>query len=113
AGAAAVPVLAGNEWDSTMSVEGHKAADGEDMQAFMNALTPGYFKAMHIPLLAGRDFQIPDQREDKPGDDEAGPRVAIVNRRFAEHFFKTANVVGQHIGWGAGPETRREVGVVG
>ena len=66
AGAAAVPVLAGSEWDSTMSVEGHKSADGEDMQAFMNALAPGYFKAMHVPVLAGRDFQISDQREEKP-----------------------------------------------
>ena len=27
----------------------------------MNALTPGYFKAMHVPMLAGRDFQITDQ----------------------------------------------------
>src|SRR5262249_22795976 len=28
---AAVPILAGNEWDSSMSVEGHRAADGENM----------------------------------------------------------------------------------
>ena len=39
-----------------MSVEGHRAADGEDMQAFMNALSPGYFKTMEIPFLEGRDF---------------------------------------------------------
>ena len=30
-----------------VSVEGHRAADGEDMQAFMNALSPGYFETMH------------------------------------------------------------------
>ena len=86
------PILAGNESDSTMSVEGHKSANGEDMQAFMNALTPGYFKAMNVPVLAGRDFRLTDQDfkwSDKP--DETGPRVAIVNRRFAEHFFKTVN----------------------
>ena len=57
AGASSVAILAGDEWDSTMSVEGHKAADGENMQAYMNALTPGYFKAMRVPLLAGRDFE--------------------------------------------------------
>ena len=39
-----------------MAVEGHKAQDGEDMQAFMNALSPGYFETMQIPLLEGRDF---------------------------------------------------------
>ncbi len=30
AGFAMVPVLSGDEWDSTMSVEGHTAKDGED-----------------------------------------------------------------------------------
>jgi predicted permease len=114
AGASAVPILAGDEWDSTMSVEGHKSANGEDMQAFMNALTPGYFKAMHVPILAGRDFTLADQQfkwSDKP--DETGPRVAIVNRRFAEHFFKTVNVVGKHVGWGDGPETKLNIQIVG
>jgi len=116
AGAAAVPVLAGNEWDSTMSVEGHKAADGEDMQAFMNALSPGYFKAMRIPMLAGRDFENTDIRvsKSKPGDDtDDGPHVAIVNRRFAEHFFKSVNILGKHIGWGDGPKTKLNIEIVG
>ena len=54
---AAVPMLAGDEWDSSMAVEGHKAKDGEDMQAFMNALSPGYFETMKIPILEGRDFR--------------------------------------------------------
>jgi ABC-type antimicrobial peptide transport system permease subunit len=84
------------------------------MQAFMNALTPGYFKAMHVPVLAGRDFQLTDQQY-KWGDgpDETGPKVAIVNRRFAEHFFKTVNVVGKHIGWGGGPKAKLNIEIVG
>jgi hypothetical protein len=40
------PLLSGDEWDSTTSVEGHKAKDGEDLQAFMNTLSPDYFKTM-------------------------------------------------------------------
>jgi predicted permease len=114
AGASSIAILAGDEWDSTMSVEGHKATNGEDMQAFMNALTPGYFKAMQVPILAGRDFTIADQDfkwSDRP--DETGPRTAIVNRRFAEHFFKTTNVVGRHIGWGDGPDTKLNIEIVG
>jgi len=59
AGTAAVSILAGDEWDSTMSVEGHQAKDGEDMQAFMNSLSPGHFKTMEIPFLEGRAFPRP------------------------------------------------------
>ena len=62
-----------------MSVEGHKAADGEDMQAFMNALSPGYFETMKIPIARRARLQAQRPR--------ARPTVAIVNRRFAEHFF--------------------------
>ena len=93
---AGVSILAGDEWDSTMSVEGHEAKDGEDMQAFMNSLSPGYFETMQIPLLEGPRF---------PADRRAARRatVAIVNRRFAEHFFGDKSAVGRHIGCGMGP----------
>jgi predicted permease len=114
AGVASVQVLAGNEWDSTMSVEGHKAADGEDMQAFMNSLSPGYFKAMHISMLEGRDF-IPSDFTygwgDGPGQD--GPRTAIVNRKFADHFFKGQSAIGKHLGFGGGPKTKMIIEIVG
>jgi predicted permease len=112
AGASSVAILAGDEWDSTMSVEGHKAANGEDMQAFMNAVTPNYFKAMQVPLLAGRDFTLSDPPAWDDGK-SGGQRVAIVNRRFAEHFFKTVNVVGKHVGWGDGPDTKLDIQIVG
>ena len=105
AGLAAVPILAGNEWDSTMSVEGHRAVDGEDMQAFMNALSPGYFETMKIPLLEGRDFTQMDAKEESA--------VAIVNRRFAEHFFKGKSAVGKRLGWGGGPNTKLTIEIVG
>ena len=49
AGIAAVPVLHGWEWDNSMQVEGHKSKDGENMQAFMNAVSPGYFATMGVP----------------------------------------------------------------
>jgi predicted permease len=102
---AAVPILSGDEWDNSMSVEGHRAADGEDMQAFMNALSPGYFKAMKIPLLEGRDFARSDYRENS--------NVAIVNRKFAEHFFKGASAVGKHIGNGGGPTAKLNIEIIG
>lgn len=105
AATASVPLLHGWEWDSSTSVEGHQAGDGEDMQAFMNALSPGYFATMGIPLLAGRDFDRRDVKEDS--------KVAIVNESFARHFFGSRSAVGRHIGRGAGPEAKLDVEIVG
>ena len=106
AGIAAVPVLSGGEWDSTMSVEGHKSSDGEDMQAFMNAVSPGYFQSMGVPLLEGRDFD----RRDAGGDRF---KVAIVNRKFATHFFGDKSPIGRHIGFGDGPKSKLDIEIVG
>jgi predicted permease len=102
---ATVPILAGNEWDSSLSVEGHTSADGEDMQAFMNSLSPGYFDTMKIPFLEGRDFTQMDVKKDS--------RVAIVNRAFAEHFFPGHSAVGKHIGFGGGPKTKLDIEIIG
>jgi putative ABC transport system permease protein len=105
AGTAMVPLLSGNEWDSSMSVEGYKAKDGEDMQMFMNGVSPGYFAAMQIPLLEGRDFTRLDAKKQST--------VAIVNRRFAEHFFPGKSAVGKRIGFGGGPKSKLDVEIVG
>jgi putative ABC transport system permease protein len=105
AGLAAVPILSGDEWDSSTSVEGHRPADGEDMQAFMNALSPGYFETMNIRFLEGRDFNRMDVKKDT--------KVAIVNRRFAEHFFKGRSAVGKRLGRGVGPKTKLDVEIIG
>src|SRR5688500_1143828 len=102
---AAVSILAGDEWDSTTSVEGHNAKDGEDMQAFMNALSPGYFETMGIKLLDGRDF--------RPSDVIENPKVAIVNRKFAQHFFGDKPAVGKRLGRGTGPNTKFNVEIIG
>jgi len=102
---AGVPILSGDEWDNRMGVEGHPPADGEDMQAFMNSLSPGYFAAMGIPLLEGRDFNRLDAAEKT--------RVAIVNRRFAEHFFPGKSALGKHIGNGTGPKSKLDIEIIG
>jgi predicted permease len=105
AGTAMVPLLSGNEWDSSMSVEGYRAKDGEDMQMFMNGVSPGYFGAMQIPFLEGRDFTRLDAKKQAT--------VAIVNRRFAEHFFPGKSAVGKRIGSGGGPKTKLNIEIVG
>ena len=102
---ALVPVLAGDEWDSSMSVEGHHAAEDEDMQAFMNAVSTGYFQAMGVPLLEGRGFDSRDQ-----GDKMT---VAVVNQEFARHFFGNQSPIGRHIGFGTGPKSKLDIEIVG
>ncbi len=104
AGLAVVPLLHGDEWDSTTQVEGHHAKDGEDMQAFMNAISPGYFATMGIPLLEGRDFDRRDVRQDA--------KVAIVNEKFARHFFGDRSPIGRHLGHGR-PGGKLEIEIVG
>jgi predicted permease len=105
AGFAMVPILSGDEWDSSMGVEGHIAKDGEDIQQFMNFISPGYWNAMGVRLLEGRDF---DQRD-------RGPKTtaAIVNRAFAEHYFPGRSAIGRHIGFGGGPDTKLRIEIVG
>jgi len=105
AGFASVPLLHGWEWDSSTSVEGHQAKDGEDMQAFMNSLSPGYFQTMGIPVLEGRDFDARDMKEDS--------KVAIVNRRFARHYFGEKSAVGRHLGRGGAPDTKLDIEIIG
>jgi predicted permease len=105
AGFAMVPVLSGGEWDSTMSVEGHKNQDNEDNQAFMNGISSHYWKTMGLPVVAGRDFD----------DRDSGKKitVAIVNRKFATHFFGDKSPLGRHIGFGDGPKSKLTMEIVG
>jgi predicted permease len=71
----------------------------------MNAVSPGYFHTMHIPLIAGRDFTQADAMD--------LPKVAIVNRRFAEHFFHGGPAVGKHVGNGVGPRAKLDIEIIG
>ena len=105
AGLTSVPLLHGWEWDSTTSVEGHRAQDGEDMQAFRNSVSPGYFETLGIPILEGRDFDRRDAQKDV--------RVAIVNQRFARHYFGGRSAIGRHLGFGGGLQTKLNVEIVG
>jgi predicted permease len=71
----------------------------------MNSLSPNYFETMKIPILEGRDFGPMDVKENA--------KVAIVNRKFAEHFFKGGSAVGKHLGQGGGPRTKLDIEIIG
>jgi predicted permease len=100
-----VPLNGGNRSDGFQAVVKPKASSGasgsiDSVELFMT--TPGYFEALGIPRLLGRDF----------GHDNAGtPHVAIVNQAFVQKMFGSENPIGQSVD-GDGV-TYQIVGVVG
>jgi predicted permease len=116
-GFAAMAILDGGEWDSTVTVEGYDAKPGENMNPYCNAVSPGYFKTMGMPLVAGRDFDQRDAVVIQPPDPKAPGattfRVAIVNESFAKHYFGNASPIGRHIGFGGDPGTPTPIEIIG
>jgi putative ABC transport system permease protein len=55
--------------------------------AVYNAVSPGLFRALGVPLLAGRDLVA--------GDVDGAAKVAVVSRSFARRFFPGETAVGQ------------------
>jgi MacB-like periplasmic core domain len=53
---------------------------------------PGYFAALGIPIVEGRDFT--------EADDHTRPGVIIINKFAAETLFPGESAVGQQIRWG-------------
>jgi predicted permease len=114
AGFGMIGLMEGNEWDSTVTVEGYEAKPGEDMNPFFNGVSPGYFSAMGISLVAGRDFTVNDtemvQSKIFPFP---LPTKVMVNRKFAQFFFKDRPAVGRHIGFGGDPNTPANMEIIG
>ncbi len=82
-------------------VDGPTAGTG--MASSSSYVTPDYFRALHIPVIAGRAFTDEDTTE--------SAKVAIVNVSFARKFFHSMDVVGRHLR--LGDDLCTVVGVVG
>jgi predicted permease len=102
---AVVQILDGNEWDSSVTVEGYTVKQGEWVDPHMQFISPRFFETMGIPVLLGRDFTIQD--------DQGTPKVAIVNEKFARRYFGGANAIGRHVGNGGNPGTKTDIEIVG
>lgn len=105
AGLALVPIMEGNEWDSTVTVEGYRAKDGEDMNPHFNAVSPRYCKTLGIAVKLGREF---DER-----DRLGANRVILVNETFAKRYFPDRSPLGYHVGFGAGPQVKPDMEIAG
>jgi predicted permease len=115
-GQATVGILQDSSWDTSITVEGYVAGPEGTLNAYMNQVGPGYFGALGVPVLAGRDFTEQDTEEIKHRDDDDDswvPRTVIVNESFARHYFGDQNPLGRHIGFGDDPGTRADMEIVG
>ncbi|MGH9612627.1 MAG: ABC transporter permease, partial [Bryobacteraceae bacterium] len=115
AGFAAVPILEGDEWDSTVTPEGYVSKPGEDMNPHCNAVSPRYFATLGIPILTGRDFTPKDTQFITHVEEKwKVPTVVIVNEKFAKKYFGgVQRAVGRHVGFGGDPGTPTDMEVVG
>jgi predicted permease len=77
-------------WNGSVQVEG--AEKPSDVDVKHNVITDGYFSALHIPLLAGRDFG--------PQDTGTSQKVAIISERMARTMFPKGNPIGRHYSLG-------------
>ena len=95
------------------SVEGRTQRPGEeDSRGKFRSVSPGFFAALGIPILAGRDFTDADR--------SGAERVVIIGQTLAERIFPGQDPINRHLMWtdsvmrfiGISTEPRRIVGVV-
>ena len=99
-----VPLLSG----ALMMTMFHWPGTPQDRASETDALSvgPGFFSNMHIPFLAGRDFNSSDyeiaaQKSEAPG---AVPQPVIVDQTFVEKYLSKENPIGKRFGGFSGEE---------
>ncbi|HEX5601996.1 MAG TPA: ABC transporter permease [Pyrinomonadaceae bacterium] len=105
--------FSGSRGTSTFSIDGRPSEPGNEPSADRHQVAPGYFTAMGVALLAGRDFT--------DADDMDHPGVVIINEAAAKRFWPNESPLGKRIAIGTGqevklygnPVSREIVGVVG
>jgi putative ABC transport system permease protein len=86
-------------------VEGHEPPPGtEPTQAQLQTVTPGYFQALGMSLLRGRDISDADQ--------EQTPMVAVVDETLVRRYWPDGNALGKRVRTTGDPTWFNIVGVV-
>jgi putative ABC transport system permease protein len=74
------------------SAEGYARANGEeDPRARFRTVSPGFFAALGVPIIAGRDFTEADRRDAEP--------VVIVSQSVAKRMFDTRDALNRRLMW--------------
>ncbi len=80
-----LPLSGDNTSRGTSPPQGYQG-NLERVQVYGRIVTPGYFRLMGIPLLAGRDFTE---------DGNQGPTAVVINERLARLFWPNEDPVGK------------------
>jgi predicted permease len=103
---AIVPLIAGSNWIQDIRVEGFKTDENNaKSSASFNAVGSRHFRAIGVPLLAGREFT--------DADDMRRGKVAIVNETFARRFGLGTNPVGKRMAVGSSDTLPLNIEIVG
>ena len=74
------------------TVDGHVRGPGEeDPRARFRSISPGFFDALRVPVIAGRDFNEGDRRDTE--------KVVIVSQSLAQRMFPNQDAVNRHLTW--------------
>ncbi|MGH9141712.1 MAG: FtsX-like permease family protein, partial [Vicinamibacterales bacterium] len=92
-------------WLSSVWIDDAPVPDGEQPVVYYNLAAGDYFKAMGIPLKAGRWLTEREVWED--------PRPIVVNEALARQIFPTRSPIGRRIRSGADGPWHEIVGIVG
>ena len=83
---------AGAWFDAQFTVEGYAKADGEeDPRGRFRTVSPGFFAALGVPIVAGRDFNA--------GDRSDSERVVIVSQSLAQRLFPSQDAMNRRFTW--------------
>ncbi len=112
AGASTTLPLAGGSWSTLFWILNRMNPEADEGVPFrFNMATPGYFRAMGIPLLKGRDITEQDRR--------GRPGAVVINETMAIRFWPGGDSLGERIrlGFSNGvegePDSYEIVGIVG
>jgi predicted permease len=101
-------LLTGGSWNNPMTIQaGQRIVT--DREVNLNAISPGFFSALGVKLVSGRDF---DERDSRPVG-ESGYRSAVVNEAFAKRYFGGRSPLGYRICQGSGPDAKPDIEIIG
>jgi predicted permease len=81
------------------SADGHVHAAGvEDPRAQWRVISPGFFAALGVPIIAGRDFNALDAQNNDDQNNKKEP-VVIVSQTLAQRMFPNQDAVNRHVYW--------------